>query len=206
MERTVGMAPRIAQGSFKDNRVLGWVFPRLAGVVEGTGPMAVFGIIGRHRKLFRAWLHFSGRLLAGGRLRRRDTELIILRVAHLRGCEYEWQHHVRMGARVGFDAERIEAVRQGPGAEGWNDRQRTLLTAVDHLHHDQDLDDSTWAALREHLDEETALEFLFLVGHYEMLATVLTTLRVEPDPPATGTAKRVHDRIAGLAEQRAKRV
>ena len=196
------MAPRIAQGSFRDNRVFGWVFPRLAGAVAGTEPMAVFGIIGKNRKLFRAWLHFSGRLLAGGRLRRRDTELVILRVAHLRQCGYEWAHHVHLAARVGFDEARIEAVREGADAEGWNDRQRTLLRAVDALHHDQDLDDAAWAALREHLDERTALEFLFLVGHYEMLATVLGTLRVEPDGPATGAAKRFHDRIAARAAAR----
>jgi len=40
-----------------------------------------------------------------------------------------------------------------------------------------------WEALRRHLDERLALEFLLLVGHYEMLATTLNTLRLRPDPP-----------------------
>ncbi|OLR92557.1 carboxymuconolactone decarboxylase family protein [Actinokineospora bangkokensis] len=192
------MAPRIAQGGLRENRLLGWALPRLAGVVAGTAPMAVFGVLGRNRPVFRGWLHFSGKLLAGGRLGRRDTELVILRVAHLRGNDYEWQHHVHLSARVGFDAAHIDAVRRGPDAELWDDRQRALLRAVDRLHTDQDLDDDTWAGLRAHLDEPTALQFLFLAGHYQMLATVLTALRVEPDPPATGAAATAHRLLTRL--------
>ena len=44
-----------------------------------------------------------------------------------------------------------------------------------------DRDDATWAAVRAHRDERAAIELLLLVGHYDMLATTLLTLRVEPD-------------------------
>ena len=47
------------------------------------------------------WLGFARRLMPFGKLPRRDTELVILRVAHLRGCDYEWHHHVRLGKRAG---------------------------------------------------------------------------------------------------------
>jgi len=46
----------------------------------------------------------------------------------------------------------------------------------------KDLGDTTWADLRAAYDERTAIELLLLVGHYDMLATTLMTLRVEPDP------------------------
>jgi hypothetical protein len=35
--------------------------------------------------------------------------------------------------------------------------------------------------VRAHLDEGQTIEFLLLVGHYEMLATTINTLRIESD-------------------------
>jgi alkylhydroperoxidase family enzyme len=72
-------------------------------------------------------------------------------------------------------------VKQGPDADGWTAREQALLQAVDALHRERDLDDATWTDLREYLTEPETIEFLLLVGHYEMLATFLLTLRVQPD-------------------------
>ena len=82
-----------------------------------------------------------------------------------------------------MDKAELERVATGPDAEGWPARERALLAAVDGLHHDGDLDDATWSTLREHLGEREAIELCMLVGHYEMLATTITALRIEPDRP-----------------------
>ena len=42
--------------------------------------------------------------MPGGKLPRADTELVILRVAHLTECDYEWDHHERIGRRAGLSA------------------------------------------------------------------------------------------------------
>ena len=70
---------------------------------------------------------------------------------------------------------------EGPAAEGWNDRERAILAAVDELHECGDLGDDTWAALSRHLDPPLLIELIMLVGHYEMLATTILTLRIETD-------------------------
>jgi len=158
-----------------------WGVGLVAGRVAGTNPPNLFMTLGRHPKLFRGWLRFAGRLMPGGTLPRRETELVILRVAHLRHCAYEFEHHVRLGARAGVMAKDVERVVAGPGAEAWSARERTLLEAVDELHTDGDLADATWDALRGQLDQRGLIELVFLVGHYEMLATALQTLRVQPD-------------------------
>ena len=56
----------------------------------------------RHPKLARAFLRFSGYLLFGSTLPTRIREQAILRVAHRRGCAYEWTHHVKIaqGSRI----------------------------------------------------------------------------------------------------------
>ena len=47
----------------------------------------------------------------------------------------------------------------------------------------RDLDDDTWTACRAQFDERTSLELILLTTHYDMLATTLLTLRVQPDRP-----------------------
>ncbi len=175
--------PRIAPGSRRQLGPIVWLFAQAAGLVAGTGPPNLFLTVGRHRRLFRGWLHFAGRLMPGGTLPRHDTELIILRVAHLRSCAYEFDQHVRLGRRAGIHEADVQRVIEGPAATGWTPRQRSLLGAVDMLHGRQSLDDTTWTQLRSHLDDAGCIEFCFLVGHYEMLATVLVTLMVHPDRP-----------------------
>ena len=176
-------APRIEPGDRHDVGLLAWVVSDVAGRVAGTGPPHLFLTLGRHRRLFRGWLRFAGRLMPGGLLPRRETELVILRVAHRRGCTYEWDHHVRLGRRAGVGGDDLDRIRAGATAEGWSAREGAILTAVDELDRDDDLADDTWEALRAHLGPRESIELLLLVGHYRMLATTITTLRVVPDRP-----------------------
>jgi AhpD family alkylhydroperoxidase len=175
--------PRVPPGGRSDVGVVNWLACRVAGLVAGTGPPNLFLTLARRRGLFRGWLWFAGRLMPGGTLPRRETELVILRVAHLRDCRYEFDHHVRIAGRSGVRKRDVERVKDGPSAEGWTPRERAILAAADGLHASQDLDDATWARLRAHLTKGECVELTMLVAHYEMLATVITTLRVQPDHP-----------------------
>lgn len=184
--------PRIAPGTRQQVGWATWVLSHGAGLVGGTTPPHLFLTLGRHRKLFRGWLRFAGRLMPGGTLPRRETELVILRVAHLRSCAYEFDHHVHLGERAGVTADDVARVQAGPDAAGWSPREQALLAAADALHEHQDLPDATWRALRGHLDEEATIELLLLVGHYEMLATAIGTLRLVPDRPRRRRRRRDH--------------
>jgi AhpD family alkylhydroperoxidase len=175
--------PRIEPGTRKELGLPIWVFTRLAARATRTAPPAIFTTLGRGRGLFWGWLHFAGRLMPGGRLPRRETELVILRVASVRGCDYEFEHHVRLGRRAGVTAADVERVQAGSGAEGWTGQERLLMEVTEELLETRDLSDATWSALRATYDERTVIELLLLVGHYDMLATTLMTLRLRPDPP-----------------------
>lgn len=183
MSGGAGPTPRVAPGNWREVGPVVAGFSRIAGRVTGTEAPAIFLTLGRHRRLFWGWLHFAGRMMPGGRLPRRETELVILRVATLAGSEYEFSHHSRLGARAGIGPADLERVQVGPRAEGWTPRERLLLEVTDELHRDRDLSDATWERLRAELDERTCIEVLLLVGHYEMLATTLGVLRVQPDRP-----------------------
>jgi alkylhydroperoxidase family enzyme len=144
-------------------------------------PPHVFTTLARHRRLFRRWLWFAGALMPRGTLPRRDTELVILRVAHNTGSEYEREQHEKIGRDVGMSAEEVARVREGAGALGWSGRQAVLIEATDALHAHQWIGDELWARLRAKFDERELIELCMLVGHYEMLAMTLNSLEVEPD-------------------------
>lgn len=180
---TATNAPRIAPGGRDDVGIVTAGLAWVSGRVTGTTPPNLFLTLGRHRSLFRGWLHFAGKLMPGGTLPRRETELVILRVAHLSGCAYEQEHHRRLGRRAGLTDADLDRVVEGPTASGWSPREAALLVAADELHGERDLSDPAWTTLREHLDERAAIELVLLATHYEMLATTINTLRIQPDQP-----------------------
>ena len=135
----------------------------------------------RHEDLLTRWLPFAQALLYRGRLSPRDRELVILRVAHNCGSEYEWHQHERIAQLAGLSAEQVRRVREGAEAGGWSGRQTLLLRAADELHADRELSDGLWNELRPLLADTELIELCMLVGHYEMLAMTLNTLRVQPE-------------------------
>ncbi|UYM05381.1 carboxymuconolactone decarboxylase family protein [Solicola gregarius] len=174
-------APRIAPGSRREiglvNHAICWV----SGRVTGTNPPNLFTTLGRSRGLFRGWMWYSSKLMPFGRLSRRETELLILRIAHLRESEYEFTHHVRIGRRAGVRADDVERVKAGPDADGWSERERVLVRAIDELDADRDISDATWAAMCTQLSEQECIEVVMLSGQYESLATAIATLRIQTD-------------------------
>ena len=115
---------------------------------------------------------------------------MILRVAMRTGSEYELTQHRRLGQRAGLTALEIDRVEAG-GLHDWDEADRTLLAVTDELLAEDDLSERTWTQLREAHGERGAIELLMLIGHYRMLATVLRTLRVQPDAPRAAPTDRV---------------
>jgi AhpD family alkylhydroperoxidase len=172
---------RIGPGTRREIGLVNAGIVRVLGLATGGRPPNVFTTLARHHGLFRRWLWFAGALMPGGKLPRPETELVILRVAHNTGCEYEWGHHERLGKRAGLSAEEIERVRSGADAPGWSERQALLLRAADELHAEDRIGDELWTLLAQQLDEVRLIELCMLIGHYEMLAMTLNSLGVEPE-------------------------
>lgn len=173
--------PRVTPGGRSEIGIANAAFSALAGRVTGTGRPGVFTTLGRHRRLFWPWMRFAARLMPFGTLPRRDSELVILRVAVNCGSDYEWDQHAVIGQRAGLSVGQVRRVAEGPGADGWSDRQRALLSAVDELHRDHAVSAATWSRLATHLSERGLIELCLLAGHYSMLAGALNSLGVAPE-------------------------
>jgi alkylhydroperoxidase family enzyme len=157
---------------------------RVAGADEAPAAN-IFATLVRHPGLFRRWLPFAGKLLAG-KLPARDRELLILRTAWLCGAEYEWGQHKLIARTVEITDEEIERVKAGPAAEGWNESDAMLLRVADELHADAMISDATWRALASRYEERQLIEVPMLVGHYHMVAFALNSLGVQLEPGVDG--------------------
>jgi AhpD family alkylhydroperoxidase len=116
--------------------------------------------------------------------------LVILRVAHVRACEYELQHHRRMARKQGLDAGMQAAIFAWPDVpEGdgprriLSARQQALLAATDELVKDRTITDGTWQQLAGHLDRRQLIEFCLLASQYDGLAATMSALAIPLDNP-----------------------
>jgi alkylhydroperoxidase family enzyme len=132
----------------------------------------------RHPKLTRAFLRFNNHLLFSSTLPARLRELAVLRVAHVHGSEYEWNHHARMGREVGLTDDVIDGIQRG---EVPDELDQAIVRAVDELQAKSAISDTTWAVLSDHLDERQRMDLVFTIGCYGALAMAINTFGVEPD-------------------------
>lgn len=132
--------------------------------------------LARHPQLTRAFLRFSLHLLSGSTLPARIREQTILRVAHRRGCAYEWAHHVEMAKKLGLSDAEIDAARTG---ETDDEFDRAIFSAVDELDEKSNLSDRTWTALSDRLDERQRMDLVFTIGGYIALALAINAFGVQ---------------------------
>ncbi|OBJ06544.1 carboxymuconolactone decarboxylase family protein [Mycobacterium colombiense] len=178
---------RIPPGRFRELGPINWVIAKLGARTVAAPEMHLFTTLGQRRLLFWTWLAYGGRLLRG-KLPTVDTELVILRVAHLRGCEYELQHHRRMARRAGLDADLQAAIFAWPEKLDPVDarltvRQQALLAATDEFVKDRTVTTDTWRQLATHLDRRQLIEFCLLASQYDGLAATMSALDIPLDHP-----------------------
>lgn len=166
----------------RDLGLINWAICRIAARSVRAEHMHLFNVFGQHKLLFWTWLPFSGVLLGLGKLPRRDTELVILRVGHLRGCTYELQHHSRIGKRYGLDEELQQRIAAGPRPKSLS-REDTLLRIVDDFVTNRTLSQPSRKWLAYYYNRAQMIEFCMLVGQYDALAATIAALEIPLDLP-----------------------
>ncbi|HEY4375708.1 MAG TPA: carboxymuconolactone decarboxylase family protein [Acidimicrobiales bacterium] len=175
-------APRIAPLAPEDRDEVARELMEQVGLARTVN---IFATLVRHPGLFRRWMPFGGKLLAG-RLPARERELLILRTGWLCQAEYEWAQHVPIGVAAGLTEDEVERVKAGPDAPGWDAFDAVLLQAADELHGDSCITDATWAALAARYDERQLIEVPMVVGHYHLVSFTLNSLGVPLEADAVG--------------------
>src|SRR4051794_1132630 len=153
--------------------------PPVPRSADAPKAMNLLGTFARHPALTKAYHQFVAHLLYRTTLTLRQRELLILRVAAVRGADYEWGQHVVLALEVGLTREEIAAVRDGADQSRWDPTEAALLAATDQLVTDAQISDETWSALAAELTDQQLLDVVFTVGAYDLLAMALHAFRVQ---------------------------
>jgi alkylhydroperoxidase family enzyme len=203
--------------------VRGVVDPRLAPVPEREWTdaqraiVARFGPAGRATNALRVYLHhpvlaenvlpFEQYISAVSTLAPRHRQLLILRTAWLCRSEYVWAQHAAAARKAGVTSAELTRIARGPDAPGWDPFEAVLLRAADELHVDAFMTDRTWGALTARYDTRQAIDAVFTVAEFTMIAGTVNSLgvvvdeglqdRLPPGIPATAAARRTDERLIG---------
>jgi AhpD family alkylhydroperoxidase len=141
----------------------------------------ILGTLAQYPRLAQAYHTFNGHVLFGTELTTRQRELLILRVAAVRQCDYEWKQHVVQAIDAGLTHDEIDRVAEAPDAPEWSPLERAMLRAADELVANARIGDDTWQALASELDTHQLMDVVFTVGAYDQLAMAFLSFGIELD-------------------------
>lgn len=108
----------------------------------------------------------------------RVREISILQVASLRKSEFEWYAHTNVAREVGITPDEIEAIRVGTVPVTFSPSEALALSVVTSLVLSRDIDDELFIQIAAAYSLEELVEFVTLVGYYDLLALYLDVWRV----------------------------
>lgn len=157
-----------------------------AGSGEARDPLNfdIVGVLARHPKMARKFLGYNAYLLQRGELPLRLRELAVLRVAHARRSSFFWGEHVKVATAGGLSDDDIARLTRG-NAE-FDGVDRLVLEVTDELLAEGRATPTAWQGLVDQLGTHQAMELIFVVGTYAMLAMACDTWRLAP-PPGSAT-------------------
>lgn len=153
-----------------------------AGSGEPRDPLNfdIIGVLARHPKMARKFLGYNAFLLQRGELSLRLRELAVLRLAHARRSSFFWGEHVKVAKAGGLSDDDIARITRGNSE--FDGVDRLVLEATDELLADGRAAPDTWRRLADELGTHQAMELIFVVGTYAMLAMACDTWQLTPPP------------------------
>lgn len=148
----------------------------------GTGRILnIFRTMARAPKALASFLQWGGYILSKrNSLSPRDRELAILRTGFNCKSGYEWTQHVPIGIEAGLTEVEVMRIKGWAEAEGWEERDKAILRAVDDLTRNFFVSETAWAGL-DFFTERQKMDLVFTVGQYTQVSMMLNSFGVQLD-------------------------
>ncbi len=151
-----------------------------------------------HPRLAIASLDFGKYILIETKLTPRQRELIVLRIAWRYTSEHQWTHHVLSGRKIGMTEAEFEALRQPDPSPLWSPADQALISAVDQLCTNGQIDDATWAALAKDNERQTLMDILYAIGLFTMNAWAFNAMGIELEPDVASYSRPADELVKAL--------
>lgn len=111
-----------------------------------------------------------------------ERELVVLVVAVLQACEYEWAQHTQIAASMGIPQTQIDAIKAHDFSnDAFNDREKALFEFTRQTVDNVRVHDAAFNAVAEFYTHRQIIELLFTIGSYMMLARIMEVAQIELD-------------------------
>lgn len=111
-----------------------------------------------------------------------ERELVVLIVAKVEECAYEWAQHAQIAASMGIPGEKIAAIEAGNfTASVFSEREKALFEFARQTIKNVRVDDRAYNAVASFYTHRQIVELLFTIGSYMMLARVMEVAEIELD-------------------------
>ncbi len=109
-------------------------------------------------------------------------ELGLVRTGFAAGSQFVFSQHCKAARSAGLSEEKVAAIPSWATADVYSPAERAVLAYTDAVVlQDGRVTDETFAALKQHLDDEAILELTYAVATYRLHATMCRALRLEYD-------------------------
>jgi alkylhydroperoxidase family enzyme len=125
------------------------------------------------------WLHMGTAVRMESSLSGDMRELAICRVAQISGAEYEWQAHAPIAVKEGVSQAQVDELASWRSSGVYSNAQRAVMAYAEQVTREFDADDETFAAVREHFNDQEIMELTATIAFYNMVSRVLRLLRVD---------------------------
>jgi AhpD family alkylhydroperoxidase len=159
---------------------LGALVERIKARRRGTLPN-VYRLLLHSPAVTQGWVGLADAVRFDSQLDDATRELVILLVAHLTDCDYEWAHHGRIAARIGVPAEHVAALRQWPDLSGVRSGDIRLLTIAGAMAARTSVRDLGVDWSPRDLDPALVIEAQMTAAYYLGLAHLIVALEVDHD-------------------------
>lgn len=127
----------------------------------------------------------------GGYVRFRNSlpnalkEMAILVTARHWTAQYEWYAHRKIAEQEGLGKDLCDALARGERPGAMEADQSIIFDFVTQMLKQHQVDDATFARMKERFGERGVLDLIYLVGHYCTVAFILNIDRHPLPPDAT---------------------
>jgi alkylhydroperoxidase family enzyme len=132
-------------------------------------------------KALRAFMGFSRYVRDESDFDPRLRELATLLVGHLHNNPYEIAHHRPIALRVGYSAEKVDAIPHFETSPLFEPKEKAMLAYCRQVLTGYRVDDVVFAELKQHFDDTAIVDLSLILGWYQLCSSILLPLEVEID-------------------------
>jgi alkylhydroperoxidase family enzyme len=127
----------------------------------------------------------------GRKLPAKLRELAILRTGIVGESRFEYSQHLKVARMVGVPDDKLTAIKSWALSNAFTPVERAVMQVTDEIVGRNLVEDDSFAALKQHLDDAQIMELFYVVGLWRMHGMIVRALHLEFDNDTTARMKEV---------------